>query len=265
MAVPYTFGTATAAIPLSNLDSNFATPITLGNTAIQLGNTVTTLNNMTLANATVSSLSTAITVAQGGTGLTSTPANGALDIGNGTGFTRTTLTAGSGISITNGAGSISIASSVGGITIGTSAATTSGAAVGFTGIPSTVKRITLLFNVVSTTGTNNLLVQIGSGSYTTTGYVSTAFYATTGPNTQSVTNGFLVRVDNASNNIAGAMVLTSFGSNLWVETWMGGGTSNNQVYSGGGLVTLSGVLDRIQLITTGGDSFDAGSINIVYE
>jgi len=55
MAVPYTFGTATASIPLSNLDSNFATTITLGNTAIQLGNTVTTLNNMTLANVTVSS------------------------------------------------------------------------------------------------------------------------------------------------------------------------------------------------------------------
>ena len=53
MAVPYTFGSATSAIPLSQLDSNFATTITLGNTAIQLGNTVTTLNNMTTANVTV--------------------------------------------------------------------------------------------------------------------------------------------------------------------------------------------------------------------
>jgi hypothetical protein len=53
-------------------------------------------------------------IAGGGTGLTSTPANGALDIGNGTGFTRTTLTQGSGITITNGAGSITIASSGGG-------------------------------------------------------------------------------------------------------------------------------------------------------
>jgi len=61
MAVPYTFGTATASIPLSNLDSNFATTITLGNTAIQLGNTVTTLNNMTLANVTVSSGSVTLT------------------------------------------------------------------------------------------------------------------------------------------------------------------------------------------------------------
>jgi len=59
MAVPYTFGTATSAIPLSQLDNNFATTITLGNTAIQLGNTVSTLNNMTLANVTISSAATA--------------------------------------------------------------------------------------------------------------------------------------------------------------------------------------------------------------
>jgi len=61
MAVPYIFGTATASIPLSNLDSNFATTITLGNTAIQLGNTVTTLNNMTLANVTIGSGSVTLT------------------------------------------------------------------------------------------------------------------------------------------------------------------------------------------------------------
>jgi hypothetical protein len=53
-------------------------------------------------------------IANGGTGLASTPANGALDIGNGTGFTRTTLTAGSNITITNGSGSITIASTASG-------------------------------------------------------------------------------------------------------------------------------------------------------
>lgn len=55
MPVPNTFANATTSIPLSQLDANFATPITLGNTAIQLGNTVTTLNNMTLANVTITS------------------------------------------------------------------------------------------------------------------------------------------------------------------------------------------------------------------
>ena len=63
MAVPYTFGSATSAIPLSQLDSNFASTITLGNTAIQLGNTVTILNNMTFANVTISSGSVTITSA----------------------------------------------------------------------------------------------------------------------------------------------------------------------------------------------------------
>lgn len=114
MAVPYTFGSATTSIPLSQLDSNFATTITLGNTAIQLGNTVTTLNNMTFVNATISTLATPITTAQGGNGLTSTPTAGQVDIGNGTGFTRTTLTAGAGIAVTNGNGSITIAATGGG-------------------------------------------------------------------------------------------------------------------------------------------------------
>jgi hypothetical protein len=58
-----------------------------------------------------------LAVAYGGTGLTSTPANGALDIGNGTGFTRTTLTAGTGVTITNTSGSITIAATSTGVTI----------------------------------------------------------------------------------------------------------------------------------------------------
>jgi hypothetical protein len=52
MSVPYTFATATTSIPLSQLDSNFATPVTIGNVAIQLGNTVTTIGNLTLTNVT---------------------------------------------------------------------------------------------------------------------------------------------------------------------------------------------------------------------
>ena len=55
MAVPYTFGSATSAIPLSQLDANFATGITLGNTTVYLGNTTTSFGNVTLVNATVSS------------------------------------------------------------------------------------------------------------------------------------------------------------------------------------------------------------------
>lgn len=53
MPVPFTFANATATIPLSQLDSNFSSTITLGNAAIQLGNTVTQLSNLTVSNVTV--------------------------------------------------------------------------------------------------------------------------------------------------------------------------------------------------------------------
>ena len=82
MPVPNTFANATTSIPLSQLDTNFATALTLGNTGIQLGNTVTTLNNMTLANVTISG-GTANGIASTNVTITSGTAN-AVTIGNGT-------------------------------------------------------------------------------------------------------------------------------------------------------------------------------------
>lgn len=100
MPVPNTFANATTTIPLSNLDNNFATPITIGNTAIQLGNTVTTLNNMTLANVTISSVSTPITVDQGGTGVTTLAAENVV-IGNAANAVKTVAPGSSGNVLTS--------------------------------------------------------------------------------------------------------------------------------------------------------------------
>ena len=58
--VPYTFASATSSIPLSELDSNFATPVTIGTTSVTLGNTVTTLANVSLSNVTISSVASVI-------------------------------------------------------------------------------------------------------------------------------------------------------------------------------------------------------------
>lgn len=79
--------------------------------------------NVTASSVTVGNVSGTVAVANGGTGLTTTPTNGQIDIGNGTGFTRTTLTAGSGVSITNGSGSITISASGTGDVAGPSSAT----------------------------------------------------------------------------------------------------------------------------------------------
>lgn len=104
-------------------------------------------------------------IGNGGTGLTATPVNGALDIGNGTGFTRTTLTAGSGVSITNGAGSISIAATGGAGTVtsvsvsgGTTGLTTSGGPVTGSGT------ITLAGTLAVTNGGTGVTSSTGTGS-----------------------------------------------------------------------------------------------------
>jgi len=140
------------------------------------------------------------------------------------------------------------------------AKTATGTSVDFTGIPSWVKRITVMFNGVSTNGSSFFQVQIGSGSFTVTGYVS-------GAGTSTLTTGFLV-CNNlaASTNQSGSAVLTTLGSNTWVNTSVVGASGGNTPSAGFGYITLGGTLDRIRITTVNGtDTFDAGSINILYE
>jgi len=100
-----------ADIPTLNQNTTgSAATLTTGRTIGMTGDVTWTSGSFNgSANVTGTATLATVTVAKGGTGLTTTPANGALDIGNGTGFTRTTLTAGAGISITNGTGTITIA------------------------------------------------------------------------------------------------------------------------------------------------------------
>lgn len=156
-----------------------------------------------------------------------------------------------------------------GITSGTAVASTSGTSIDFTSIPSWVKRITVMLSAVSTSGTSNLLVQIGSGSVQTTSYDATAAQ---GDNAASVTAlrstaGFIFTSANSASYLwYGNMTITNLGSNIWTETGaLGRSTANNAQWCAGG-VTLSGTLDRIRITTVNGtDTFDAGSVNIMYE
>lgn len=148
--------------------------------------------------------------------------------------------------------------------VGTAVATTSGTSVTFTGIPSWAKRITVMFNGVSTNGTSLIQVQIGAGSVTTTGYSSFASFFT--GNTSSTT-GFLVTATLAATYTTnGIMTLATLGSNIWAaSSVIGLGTAINTSVSGGN-ITLGGTLDRVVLTTVNGtDTFDAGSVNIMWE
>lgn len=83
MTVPYTFAASSGSIPLSYLDSNFATTITMGNTAVQLGDTITTFNNVTLASPTITAPTmSAVTISSGNATVTSLTATTGTFSGN---------------------------------------------------------------------------------------------------------------------------------------------------------------------------------------
>jgi len=152
---------------------------------------------------------------------------------------------------------------------GTSVATTSGTSIDFTGIPSWVKRVTIMVYGVSTNGTAYPRFQIGAGSIDTTNYNGTGVQAYNG-STAGVTlsAGFDVIALNAANLLYGQAVLTNMdSSNLWNFSFTGATTTGNQLaLITFGAHTLSGSLDRVRLTTANGtDAFDAGSINILYE
>ena len=152
------------------------------------------------------------------------------------------------------------------LTLGTAQNTTSGTSIDFTGIPSWVKRITVMFNEVSTNGTTSPLVQIGSGSVTSTGYVSTSAALTSTPSVTSYTTGFGLFSTASTNVISGHLILTLFSGNVWIASGTFKSVNGANIVSTAGTVALAGALDRLRLTTVNGtDTFDAGSVNILYE
>jgi hypothetical protein len=150
------------------------------------------------------------------------------------------------------------------------AVTASSTSVDFTGIPSWVKRITILGSGVSTSGTSSLLARCGSGSFVAIGYQDTTsqFSASAVSSTNSTnTTGTTLTQGNAAAGIYNFKVVYELlGSNTYVITAICGrsdATNNNLSI---GFITLSGALDRVRVTTVNGtDLFDAGSINILYE
>lgn len=164
-----------------------------------------------------------------------------------------------------------IGGSISGINVGfitegqTPTPTTSGTVKTITGIPSAVKQITIVFNAISTNGTSNLLVQLGTASgvdgsgYTTGAFRYDAAYA-------AGTAGFIQTYNmNAAGTMSGSLILTRADSTT--NTWVAQGVnfrSDNYVTMTSGTKALSGPLDRFAITTVSGDTFDAGNFNYLY-
>jgi hypothetical protein len=137
--------------------------------------------------------------------------------------------------------------------------------IDFENIPSWARRITVIFNQISTNGSSALLVQIGSGSIATSGYSSSGgtFNYSAGTAGTTSTAGFCI-FNVATYAISGHMVLTLVFENTWISSHV---IRSGESGSGGGVSpTLPGALSRIRLTTANGsDVFDAGAVNIMYE
>lgn len=151
------------------------------------------------------------------------------------------------------------------IVSGTTVASTSGTAIDFTAFPSWVKRITIIIAGISVSGTSFVQVQIGSGSFLTTGYLGANNWVA---NIYQYVSGFAFQTNAAAAHAATArIVLEHMGGNVWVESHVCSFTNvAGSGQYGSGHNTLSGSLDRIRITTVNGtDTFDAGSINVLYE
>jgi len=147
------------------------------------------------------------------------------------------------------------------------AATGSPTSIDFTSIPSWVTKITILFTGVSTSGTSNPIIQIGTGGTpTTTGYLSGGAQVGIGTSNANSTSGFVISSGAAATVLHGSITIFLQTGFAYVCSHTLGGSNAAIAFLGGGSVTLATTLDMVRITTAGGtDTFDAGTINVMYE
>jgi hypothetical protein len=168
-------------------------------------------------------------------------------------------------------GNTGVQGNSGAFVAGTAVASTSGTSIDFTGIPSWVKRITVMCNGVSTNGAGRQQLQLGTGGTpATSGYTAGYMFNSTNNSTirsiNSFTTGFPNFADEAADFYTGTYVLTLITGNTWMCSGTGtivGANAGNNIISGS--IALAGTLNMIRFTTTSTPTFDAGTINITYE
>jgi hypothetical protein len=213
-------------------------------------------------------MATTITAGNATNGLAFSADNaGILELKTGTGAGTTAVTISTAQAVTL-AGNLTLTGNASGIIKSGTAVTASGTSVDFTGIPSTAKRITVMFNGVSSSGTSNYLVQLGdAGGVENTGYTSRS--NSSGAQVTNTT-GFLVTqaIAAATDTIFGFITccLVNSATNMWCESGVINDVGQNAcIYSAGGK-SLSDTLTQVRITTVNGtDTFDAGTINILWE
>jgi len=172
--------------------------------------------------------------------------------------------------LSNGTSAPSFGSSIKADTVKTA----TGSSVVFSNvIPSWARRITVIFENVSMSGTDATLVQLGTGStptWVTTGYVSASARIIQGGTTQnsnSSTAGFILRNGDAARANHGLMTICLLTANRWVasHSMRQVDGADSAVITGGGSADAGATVTSIRVIGDTTNTFDSGSINILFE
>lgn len=149
----------------------------------------------------------------------------------------------------------------------TAVASTSGTSIDFTSIPSWVKRITVLFQGVSTSGTSDVMVRLGtSGGFVATGYLGSVGTSASFSNISTGFGMFGATAPAASTVFHGQMTLINVTGNVWVASSLIGFSDTAGTRFSAGSLSLAAALTQIRITTAGGtDTFDAGQVNVFYE
>jgi hypothetical protein len=255
-------------------------------TAFQLLNNI--IYGGSITNGTIVSLTAPMSAANGGTGLATLTTNNVM-LGNGVAAVQFVAPGASGNLLTSNGTTwasstpaIIAPTAIGQVpfsTNGTSytatqkivqmtaVASTSGTSIDFTSIPSWVKRITVMFSGVSTSGTSNPRIQLGvSGSAVTSGYLGASTSLAGTVTTINFTGGFDINSTGAARVKHGLAIFTNVTGNTWSMSGTFGNSDTAVTDFLAGSIPLGGVLNLIRITTVGGtDTFDAGTVNVTYE
>jgi len=132
----------------------------------------------------------------------------------------------------------------------------------FTGIPADVRQVTVMFDELSISGNDDLLIQLGDSSgIETSGYISRSVWT----NASESTAGMIIRGTSSAYKWTGTMTFTRVHtSNKFLQTHTLIDTANNGQRIGAGSKTLSGELTQLKVKPSGSNTFDGGSVSITW-
>ena len=167
---------------------------------------------------------------------------------------------------TDGSGNLSFATVSTGFTLGTPVSTNSGSEIDFTGIPSTATFIILNMQFVSLSGSDHIRIQLGTSSGVATSGYDMGLGEIGSSSTQGISNGLPMYLASAGRQVSSTVFITLSNSsnNTYNMSSVNYRRDSAQMQIAQGSITLSGVLDRVRIETTGSNTFDGGTANIMF-